>query len=133
MLVPLVIAFYAGAFAADIAFAWADRPFFRPYGDLLMGAGIAMSVPAATIGFLDFLLEPKIRDLSAAWVASGREYPDVPRVDHGLGSALPGRSRDRSQEFISLSAATFLLLLFSGWMGGQDGLSLSRRRQRVRV
>ena len=119
MLVPFVIAFYTGAFAADLAFAWGGHPFFARMAIWLMGAGIVMSVPAATIGFIDFLLEPKIRNLSAAWWHLGANIlmSLVSITDWYL------RYRDGaetgSHEFVSLSAATFLLILFSGWMGGQ--------------
>ena len=119
MLVPFVIAFYAGAFAADLAYGGTLDPFFARGALWLIGAGIVVSVLAATIGLIDFLFEPRIRELSAAWWHLGAN------VAMSLISILDWVLRDTvgaeagSRAYVWLSLATFLLLVFSGWKGAE--------------
>lgn len=119
MLVPFVIAFYTGAFAADLAFAATLDPFFARGALWLMGAGIVVSVPAATAGLIDFMLEPAIREFRAAWWHLGGN------VVMSLISILDWALRDEvgaeagSRAYFLLSLATFLLLLFNGWKGAE--------------
>jgi uncharacterized membrane protein len=71
------------------------------------------------IGFIDFLVEPGIRELSAAWwhlganiAMSGASIADwFLRYQSGAEAG--------SHDYLWLSGLTFLLLLFSGWQGGQ--------------
>jgi uncharacterized membrane protein len=117
MLVPFVIGFYTGAFAADLAFAGTGDAFWARAALWLIGAGIVMSAFAATVGFVDFIFEPKIRDLSAAWwhlggnlLLSAVSITDwVLRYDEGFVAG--------SHNYLWMSAVAVALLVFNGWMG----------------
>jgi len=117
MLVPFVIGFYTGAFLSDVGFAVSGDPFWARAAIWLIGAGIFMSALAATVGFLDFILEPKIRDLSAAWWHLGGNIllSAVSIVDWFLRyeeGEVAG-----SHNYIWLSLVAVLLLIFNGWKG----------------
>lgn len=119
MLVPFVIAFYIAGFAADLAFARTLDPFFARAAEWSIGLGVLFSAAAATAGLIDFLFEPAIRDLSAAWWHLGGN------VAMSLTSILDVVLRWEvgaeagSRAYVWLSAAAVALLFFSGWMGGQ--------------
>jgi uncharacterized membrane protein len=117
MLVPFVIAFYAGAFAVDLAYAGTGDPFWARAAIWLIGAGIVMSVLAATAGFIDFLVEPRIRDLSAAWWHLGGNIllSAVSLTDWCLRYSVGDEAG--SHKYIWLSLIAVLLLLFNGWKG----------------
>lgn len=119
MLVPFVIGYYTGAFASDLAYAATLDPFWARAAFWLIGAGIFVSVFAATIGFIDFLAEPKIRALSAAWWHLGANLlmSAASIVDFYL--RYRSGAEDGSHHYLWLSALTFVLLLFGGWQGGQ--------------
>lgn len=119
MLVPFVIAFYAGGFAADLAYGGTMDPFFARGALWLIGAGIVVSVVAATIGLIDFLFEPRIRELSAAWWHLGANVAMslISILDWVLRDAVGAEAGSRA--YVWLSLATFLLLVFSGWKGAQ--------------
>src|ERR1700679_963107 len=119
MLVPFVIAFYTGAFAADLAFAYTADPFWARGAFWLLVGAVLVSVFAATIGLIDFLAEPRIRALSEAWwhfaanaLASLISIADL-YLRHIAGVEAG------SQRYVWLSGIVFLLMLFAGWMGGQ--------------
>ena len=119
MLVPFVIAFYTAAFLADIAYAGLLDPFWARASFWLIGAGIVASAAAATIGIVDFIAEPAIRELGAAWWHLGAN------IVLALVSVLDWLLRYEigadagSKGYIWLSGASVLILLFSGWKGGQ--------------
>lgn len=119
MLVPLPIGFLIGAFLADLAYVftgWASWAFFATW---LIAAGLVMAVVAALGGLVDFLGEPRIRSLRAAWthlagnvvvVALSLVNLLVHQRD-GAAAVLP--------EGVILSGVVTLLLIFTGWKGGE--------------
>ena len=119
MLVPFVIAFYVGAFLADIVFASVMDPFWARAAFWLIGAGIVASGAAATIGLIDFIAEPAIRELRDAWWHLGAN------LTLALVSVLDWLLRYEvgadagSKGYIWLSGASVAILMFSGWKGGQ--------------
>lgn len=117
MLVPFVIGFYTGAFLSDVGFAVTGDPFWARAAIWLIGSGIVMSALAATAGFLDFILEPRIRDLSAAWWHLGGNIllSAVSIVDWFLRyqEGFVAGSRD----YLWMSLVAVLLLAFNGWKG----------------
>jgi uncharacterized membrane protein len=119
MLVPFVIAFYIAAFVADLAFAATLDPFFARGALWLIGAGIVASVFAATIGLIDFLAEPQIRELSAAWWHLGGNVVMslLSILDWVLRDAVGAETGSRAYSW--LAGIVVLLLLFNGWKGGQ--------------
>jgi uncharacterized membrane protein len=119
MLVPFVIAAYTGAFAADLAYSGTLDPFWASSAIWLIGAGIAVSVFAAAIGLADFLAEPAIRDLPAAWWHLGGNIVMslISILDWVLRYEVGAEAG--SVAYIWLSGAVFVLLLFNAWKGGQ--------------
>ena len=119
MLVPFVIAFYTGAFAADLVYGHTMDPFWARAAIWLIGAGIVASAFAVTIGIVDFIAEPAIRDLSAAWWHLGGNMlmSLISILDWVLRAAVGSEAGSRA--YVWLSLATFVLLLFNGWKGGE--------------
>ena len=117
MLVPFVIAFYTGVFATDLTYAYTTDPFWAEGAWWLLIAGVVMSALAATAGILDFLLEPKIRALPAAWWHFGGNAVAALISIVDLYLRWQDGMEAGSERFIWLSLAVFLLLLFNGWKG----------------
>ncbi len=119
MLVPFVIAFYTGALLCDIAYASVMDPFWARAAFWLVGAGIVASAAAATVGLIDFVAEPRVRELRDAWWHLGAN------VLLSLVSILDWLLRHEvgpeagSKAYVWLSGLSVLILLFSGWKGGQ--------------
>ena len=117
MLIPFPIAFFVGAFAADIAFWRTGDIFFARGACWLIGAGLAMAVLAAAAGLTDFLGSSAIRALRPAWfhlignvTAVILELLNfIIRIGDPVAAVLPIG--------LTLSLIVTLLLLFNGWMG----------------
>jgi uncharacterized membrane protein len=119
MLVPFVIAFYVSAFLADLAYSRTLNPFWAHAAFWAIGAGIVASLGAATAGLIDFIAEPAIRELRDAWwhlFANGL-LSLVSILDWVLRYAVGADAGSRA--YIWLTLASVLILLFSGWKGGQ--------------
>ena len=119
MLVPLPIGFLVGAFLADLAYlftGWASWAFFATW---LIAAGLVTAVVAAIGGLIDFFGEPRIRKLRPAWlhlvgnvVVLGLSLVNLlVHQRDGAAAVLP--------EGVILSGAVAVLLVFTGWMGGE--------------
>jgi uncharacterized membrane protein len=119
MLVPFVIAFYTGGFLADVTYAYVMDPFWARAAFWLIGAGIVASGAAATIGLIDFLAEPAIRELRDAWwhLCANIALAVVSLLDWLLRYEVGPDAGSRA--YIWLSGASVAILLFSGWKGGQ--------------
>ena len=119
MLVPFVIAFYTGAPIADLAYAHTLDPFWARAALWLLGAGIVASAAAATIGLVDFVVEPKIRELRAAWWHLGGNVlmSLISLLDFVLRYEVGPEAGSRG--YIWLGFAAFALLLFNAWKGGE--------------
>jgi uncharacterized membrane protein len=117
ILVPFVIAFYCGALAADIGYAAMGDAFFARMALWLLGEGVVMSVPTALIGLIDFLAEPRIRAMTAAWLHLGGNVllTLVSAADWYLRYQVG--AEQGSQSYIWLAVVAVLILLFNGWMG----------------
>jgi len=119
MFVPFVIAFYVAAFLADIGFAYTGDPFWARGALWLIGAGIVASAIAATIGLLDFLFEPAIRELRAAWWHFGGNVlmTLISVVDWVLRYGVGAEAGSRA--YLWMSLLVVVLLVFNGWKGGE--------------
>ena len=119
MLVPFVIAFYMGAFVADVAYRGTFDPFWAQAAFWMIGAGIVASAFAATIGLVDFLFEPAIRDISAAWWHLGGNIVMslISVLDWVMRYEVGAEAGSRAYIWLSLLVA--LLLVFNGWKGGE--------------
>jgi uncharacterized membrane protein len=119
MLVPFVIAFYVGTLVADLVYAHTADPFWARAAFWLLAGGVGFSVLAATAGLLDFLLEPKIRAIPAAWwhFAGNATMSLVSIVD--LYLRYEQGPEAGSSNCVWLAAIAVALLLVNGWLGGR--------------
>lgn len=119
MLVPLPIGFLVGAFLADLSYVftgWASWAYFATW---LIAAGLVMAVVAGLGGLIDFLGDARIRAVRPAWfhlignvvvIALSLANLLVHQRD-GAAAVLP--------EGVILSGVVAVLLVFTGWMGGE--------------
>ena len=117
--VPLPIGAFTGAVVADVAYAATSDPFFARAGRLLTLAGLVTGALAAVLGGIDFWSRRQIRSHASAWF-------------HVLGNALvlalggvslALRTRDERRATVprglALSALSAMVLMVTGWLGGE--------------
>lgn len=120
MLVPFPIGFLVATFICDIVFWQTQGEGWALSAMWLLGAGIVTAALAAVVGYIDFFGEPRIRALRDAWLhmfANGTVavlsiVSFYLRWRYGAVAAVMPWG-------ILLSTVVFLLLLFSGWKGGE--------------
>jgi uncharacterized membrane protein len=117
MLIPFPIAFLVATFACDLIFWRTGNPGWSTASLWLLGAAIVMAALAAVMGLTDFMGDPRIRSLSAAWhhmlgnvvvvvLAIINWYR---RYSEGDAAVLPWG--------LVLSLLIVLILLYTGWRG----------------
>ena len=118
MLIPFPIAFFVGTLISDIVYWQTGDPFWATASQYLLGAAIVTALLAALAGFTDFFGDRRIRMLSHA-------------VQHMLGNLAAVviavinfvmRLGDPAAAIVPtgliLSLIVGLILLFTGWRGG---------------
>jgi len=119
MLIPFPITFFVATFVADLVYWGTRSPAWAEATVWLLGAGIVMAALAALAGLADVFGDMQIRNLSDAWWHAGANilavlieiYNWYSRYAHGGDAILPAG--------LILSLIVVLLLLFSGWKGGE--------------
>ena len=117
MLIPFPIAFFIGAFIADLLYLKTGGDFWASAAFWLLAAGLVMAALAALAGFTDFLGDSRIRALSDAWLHMLGNVAVVLIEAVNLFVRLDDPSAPPSIG-LYLSGAAFLLLGFTGWKGG---------------
>ena len=117
MLIPFPIAFFIGAFLADLAFLASSDLFWATAAFWLLAGGLVMAALAAIAGFTDFLGDSRIRGLPDAWMHMLANVAVVLIEAVNLFLRLGSPDRALPSPGIYLSGAAFLLLGFSGWKG----------------
>ena len=119
ILVVFPIAFLVGALAADLAFARNGDAFWARGAFWLIAAGLAVGVLAAIPGAIDLPTLAHARGFPLAWVHAGL---NVAALAIALVNILV-RGGDHAARVVplglGLSIVTTLLLLVSGWLGGE--------------
>ena len=119
MLIPLPIGFLVGALLADVLFAFFDDPFFARAGLWLTAAGVISGALAAISGLVDFLSLEAVRSYRIAW---WHFLGNATVIVLGIVSWI-GRAGDATGFVLpwglALSLAWGLILLFTGWWGGE--------------
>ena len=118
MLIPFPITCLVGAFVADLIFLNTGDRGFATASHWLIGFGIGTALLAAVFGLIDFMGDDRIRRLGSAVqhmianvsavVVSIVNF--VVRLDDPTDIASLG---------VYLSGAVVLILLYSGWLGGE--------------
>jgi uncharacterized membrane protein len=118
MLIPFPIAFLVGTLVADVIYLISHQSFWAQTSFWMNIAGVITGVIAAVIGLVDFFGNVRIRKLLPAWIhlvgnliVMGLAVVNIfvrvnnPDIVPNLG--------------IALSAAVALLLVVTGWFGGE--------------
>lgn len=119
MLVPFPIAFFVAAFVTDIVYWQSGTPGWATASMWLIGIGLIMAALAAVAGLTDVLGDRMIRGMADAWWHAGGNvlvvllelYNWYARYTHGADAVVPVG--------ILLSLVAVVLLLFTGWKGGE--------------
>lgn len=119
ILITLPIGLWVATFLADIGFWWVRADGWATAAQWLLGAGIVAAAAAATAGLIDFMGDERIRALSDAWQhAIGNVVAVLVsifsfywRYRYGAAGVLPTG--------LILSFLVVLILLFTGWKGGE--------------
>lgn len=119
ILITLPIGFFVATFVFDLIY-WSTHDQAFATGALwLLGAGLIGAALAAVAGLIDFLGDGRIRALSDAWQhAIGNVimvliqlFSFYQRYRYGAAAVIPLG--------LSLSLVTVLIMLFTGWKGGE--------------
>lgn len=118
MIIPFPIAFFVSTLVTDVVYLQTGRAGFADASVWLLGAGIAMALLAAVLGFVDFMGDRRIRSLREAWMHLVGNLAAVLleavnlylRMAQGTEAAIAPAG-------VTLSAIVTVLLLFNGWMG----------------
>ena len=117
MLVPFPIACLVGAFVTDLLYVAYGDPGFVTGSKWLLGFGIATALLAAAVGLIDFMGDDRIRRLGHALQHMIANVTAVAIAIVNFAIRLDGDDNVLSIG-IWLSGAVVLILLFSGWRGG---------------
>ena len=118
MLVPFPIVLFLAALATDIAFAAQGSQGWAEASKWFLGAGIVGALLAALAGFTDFFGSSRIRALRDAWL---HMFANLLAVVIELINFLLrlGDERNAGSIGLALSIVVAVILLFSGWKGGE--------------
>lgn len=118
MIIPFPIVFFVTTLVTDLLYLQTGRPGFADASVWLLGAGIAMALLAAVLGFIDFLGDNRIRSLRHAWLHMiGNLIAVILEAVNLYFRAAQGAESAIAPTGVTLSVIVTLLLLFNGWMG----------------
>ena len=118
MLIPFPITCLVGAFVTDlISLSTGDRG-FATASHWLIGFGIGTALIAAALGLIDFMGDDRIRRLGTALQHMIANVAAVVVSIINFAIRLDDPS-DIASLGVYLSGAVVLILLYSGWLGGE--------------
>ena len=118
LLVPIPIALFVAALVTDLAFIVDGSNGWAIASRWLLAGGLAGGALAALAGFIDFIGNARIREIRDAWLHLFANLAVVVIEAINLVLRLPYPAVAASYGVL-LSAAAVLVLLFSGWKGGE--------------
>jgi uncharacterized membrane protein len=118
MLIPFPIAFLVGAFVTDLLFLQYGTPGFANGSKWLIAAGVLTALLAAVFGLIDFMGDDRIRRLRHAVEHMIANVTAVAVSIVNLVIRLGDETARVDSLGVYLSGAVVLILLFSGWRGG---------------
>lgn len=118
-LVPFPIAFLVGVFLSDLVFWRTGGAFWASASLYLLGAALLFAALAAVAGLTDFIGDRAIRNLGAAWRHMIGNVTAVVlslvnfllRLGHVQDAIVPTG--------LVLSTLVVLILVYTGWQGGE--------------
>lgn len=118
MIIPFPVAFFVSVLATDLIYLNTGQTGFAVASMWLLGAGLAMALLAAVLGFTDFFGDRRVRRLRDAWLHMVGNLAAV--ALQAVNFYL--RSGGQAEEAIApagviLSAVVVVLLAFNGWKG----------------
>lgn len=119
MLIVFPVAFLIGAFGTDIALRTTDNPFWAEASYWLLIAGIVTALVAAIPGMIDFVSIDRVRNLWISWTHMVANLVVVGVALVNVGVRLDDPVAGAQDWGLWLSGLQTLLLLFSGWLGGE--------------
>jgi uncharacterized membrane protein len=118
MLIPFPVAFLVSAFVSDVMFWVKGEEIWAVASVWLLGAGIVMALLAAVFGFTDYFGDKRIRRIRDANLHMiGNLVVVVLAASNWLMRFQSDPENGVFPVGISISLATVLLLLFTGWKG----------------
>ena len=118
MLVGYPIAFFTGTLVSDLIYCVTRDAFWATASLYLLIAGVVTALGAALAGFTDFFGDRRIRALSHAWQHMIGNLAAVLLSLANLVLRLGGAETAVLPLGLALSALVALLLVFTGWRGG---------------
>ena len=117
MLIPFPIVCFVGTLVTDVVYSRNLDPGWATASHWLLGVGLVMAALAAAAGLTDYLGDPRLRALGDALKHM------IANVVAVVLEALNLVLRLNNDDFIAstgvwISAAVVLILLYSGWKGG---------------
>jgi uncharacterized membrane protein len=117
MLVPFPIACFVGTLLTDIAYARTANMQWANMSAWMLTVGLIFALFAVAAGFIDFLGDRRIRDLTAVWIhAGGNAIALILAIVNAFIHSRDGYTSVVPAGLV-LSALTVLILLVTGWMG----------------
>jgi uncharacterized membrane protein len=118
LVVPIPIALFVAALVTDVVYVADGSHGWAVASRWLLGGGLAGALLAALGGFIDFAGNAEIRALRDAWLHLFANLSLVLVEGVNLILRLPDPAVAGSFGIV-LSAVAVLVLLFSGWKGGE--------------
>ena len=119
-LVAFPITFLVAGFLCDLGFWFTSNALWATAAMWCIGAGIVTALAAAVAGFTDFAGDKRIRDLSDAWQHFLANLAVVLLAIVNFYLRYTGGTEAAVfPAGIILSGVVVLLLMFSGWKGGE--------------
>jgi len=118
MLIPFPITCLVGAFVTDLLYLYFDGPGFANASKWLLAFGILTALVAAAFGLVDFMGDDRIRRMSHALQHMIANVAAVVVAVVNLAIRLGDETAQVASLGVFLSGATVLILIFSGWRGG---------------
>jgi len=118
MLVPFPIAFFVGTLVSDLLYWQVRDPFWASASFYLLGAAIVTALAAALAGFADFFGNKHVRALPPARQHMIGNLAAVALAITNFGFRIGNTDGAILSVGLPLSALVALILLFTGWRGG---------------
>jgi uncharacterized membrane protein len=120
MLIGFPIAFLLSALVCDILYVNTGNSAWAVAALWLVGSGVVAALAAAAFGFIDFLGEERVRELSDAWqhMVGNLIAVALAAISWSL-RATQGAEAAIMPWGLTLSIAVALILGYTGWKGGE--------------